>query len=455
MPGHSKKLRNPGISPAGQAFPFWEIALGAWLGLLLLKAGNPVVLSDQIQAPTNLAEFIWATWPVTWATLIYLIPLALCTISILTAQDKEGFGFKLSLTEKVLLSLPAAWLAWQCLAAMGSVDTSLTRPTLIHFATLAGCFYVTGLTARFKGGSVWFFIALAPFFLIMIRSGWNQHFGGLAATREWFFSQPDWQSYPRDYIDKLSSERIFGTLVYPNALAQAILIWCPPLTVCIWSALHKWSNQGRLILGSILPVISLACLYWSQSKAGWLVCLGMIFVISMRLPFSKKIKWLLAASLIVVGLTAFFVRYADYFNKGATSVGARMDYWSAAWTTAKENPWTGTGPGTFMRSYAKIKPHEAEMARLTHNDYLQQASDSGWPGFLLYLPIFPLGLVLLWKKVWANHLHFAAWLGLLAWACQSAVEFGLYIPALSCAAFCILGWLWGVGKTIDISPGNT
>ena len=33
----------------------------------------------------------------------------------------------------------------------------------------------------------------------------------------------------------------------------------------------------------------------------------------------------------------------------------------------------------FAKTFAPIKPPEAEMARLVHNDYLEQACDSGWP----------------------------------------------------------------------------
>jgi hypothetical protein len=37
-----------------------------------------------------------------------------------------------------------------------------------------------------------------------------------------------------------------------------------------------------------------------------------------------------------------------------------------------------------MIPYRQLKAPEAEMTRLAHNDYLQQGSDSGGPGMLLY-----------------------------------------------------------------------
>jgi O-antigen ligase len=53
--------------------------------------------------------------------------------------------------------------------------------------------------------------------------------------------------------------------------------------------------------------------------------------------------------------------------------------------TAINKPIFGTGPGTFAIAYQAVKKPESEMARLTHNDYLQQASDSGFPGLITYM----------------------------------------------------------------------
>src|SRR6185312_10056714 len=71
--------------------------------------------------------------------------------------------------------------------------------------------------------------------------------------------------------------------------------------------------------------------------------------------------------------------------KGATSVGARFDYWRVAARVAISHPIVGTGPGTFQRPYGYMKRPESEMARLVHNDYLEQFSDSGFIGGLSYL----------------------------------------------------------------------
>ena len=117
---------------------------------------------------------------------------------------------------------------------------------------------------------------------------------------------------------------------------------------------------------------------------------------------------------------------------------------------AREKPVFGTGPGTFAIAYQKVKRPESEMARLVHNDYLEQASDSGVPGFVAYA-VF-IGAALAWSFPRAGGARsagsddwqtFAVWLGLLGWALQGFVEFGLYLPALAWPAFTLLGWLLG------------
>ena len=160
-------------------------------------------------------------------------------------------------------------------------------------------------------------------------------------------------------------------------------------------------------------------------------------------PLPAKTKLLVAGAFCVAGLVAFAVRNQAYFKRGATSVSARGDYWRAAVQTFRENPVFGAGPGTFGKTYSKIKPVGAEMAKLAHNDYLEQASDSGLVGFTVYLVFWAGSMALLFRRIGDDPCRFAVWLGLLGWSLQGLVEFGLYIPALAWLAFLLTGWLWG------------
>jgi len=84
------------------------------------------------------------------------------------------------------------------------------------------------------------------------------------------------------------------------------------------------------------------------------------------------------------------------------------------------------------------------MAQLVHNDYLEQASDSGLVGCVTYIGFIVGSMLALARKpqIWTNEELFLAWLGLLGWSLQSFVEFLLYIPALAWPAFTFFGLLW-------------
>jgi O-antigen ligase len=83
------------------------------------------------------------------------------------------------------------------------------------------------------------------------------------------------------------------------------------------------------------------------------------------------------------------------------------------------------------------------MARLAHNDYLEQFSDSGIVGGTLYGAWIALSLLTIGRRVWRSGdlVIFAIFLGLLGWSLQELGEFGLYIPALAWTAFTLFGVL--------------
>jgi O-antigen ligase len=113
--------------------------------------------------------------------------------------------------------------------------------------------------------------------------------------------------------------------------------------------------------------------------------------------------------------------------------------------TTTAHPLTGTGPGTFQRPYARLKAADSEMARLTHNDYLEQFSDSGIVGGFSYVAWIFIALAVVGKKIWRSRdpISLAIFAGLLGWFAQGFGEFSLYVPALAWTAFTLLGCLIG------------
>jgi O-antigen ligase len=394
---------------------------------------------------------------------------------------------------KWLAWLPAAWLGWQLLSFFQTENQAMSQATVIHFASCLAVFYlglfVLGRMRQAKL-ALW---GAALGLMLNLADACIEKFGGLEQTRNNIIEQiesgkldpatlpakvqdagktipPEIEKQiatlppgtaakvrqlPIELVKRMYSTRLYGYMFYPNALAGVILLLLP-VSLALLLGQGRW-RLARAALALGLGALGLACLYWSGSKAGWLIALVLLGAWFLDLPLSGKLKLGLAGAAMVLGLTGFAVKYADYFDRGATSVGARFGYWQAAVQTAVEEPLLGTGPGTFQIAYKRhreamkkkenargaivSKRPRAEPTRLTHNDYLQQASDSGWPGFALYAAFIGGAAWVLARRRLGDPLLIAVRLGLLAWALQGFVEFGLYIPALAWPAWLMLGWL--------------
>lgn len=433
----AKVSRKISAEPATRFSPttLFSSGFGILIGLSLLKFGNPCTFDSFVVWPENGFEWALNHWPIKvgYGLLAVLIVAGLFVARWRTALPRW------------LLILPAVWLLWQFVCAARTVDGELTRLTVIHFAACVVCFYLGLLCAGKSRTPAAFWLPVLVAFVIVIAWGLHQRFGGLEETRKYFstYVYPHLESVSPEYLKKMSSDRIFSTLFYPNSLAGVLLLLLPPLSVFLWQQSTRFTFAARCFLVGCLGIGSLACLYWSGSKGGWLIALTLALIGLLHLRFSTQLKFSLVVAVLVVGIAGFAVRYAGFFQRGATSVVARFDYWRAGLQTVAANPVFGTGPGTFGESYKRIKKPESEMAKLAHNDYLQQATDSGLPACLCYTG-WIIGI--LWfgyrkPDKPESAMAFCVWLGLLGWTIQGAMEFGLYIPAMAWTAFAISGLL--------------
>jgi O-antigen ligase len=437
-------------------------AFGAFFGLCLLKFGNLPIMAKWEAVPTDPFQFVLGfPWPIGWA---YVLLGVLTTLGLLTlfrnwparpaspaAKPLPACSwFRANWLPVVLL----LWFGWVCISSVRSVDPELTRATVAHFAAAGVCFLLGYFVLPRSPGERWLWTALLGGFVLMLAEGWGQRFGGLEETRRYFelYVRPQMADVPQEFIDRMTKGRVFATLFYPNALAGALLLFLPGVLATIAGARRWFTAPARGLLVAVVAAASLACLYWSGSKAGWLLMLVLGLLALLRLPVSARLRTGLVAALLLLGLIGFFWKHASFFEKGATSVSARFGYWRAAVQTIEARPVLGTGPGTFYHAYQRVREPGSEPTRLTHNDYLEQGSDSGLPGMVLYCILIVGALLCGWPgtllgkresraEEGACGLDFWIWLGVLGWALQSLVEFGLYIPALAWPAFALLGWL--------------
>jgi hypothetical protein len=444
---------------------YYALAFGVFLGLTIWKFGNPVILDSKVVTPVSLTDFWNDPWPPHWVNWI-IFPLVAVGAWLVLARKKMPAP-----PIRWLWLLPLVWFGWQLVAATQTVAADLTSATLGQFFGCVAAYFLGFLLFAEKRALNFLLIGILLVFTYCLVRAVVQKRYEFPQNHQLLVEgeQSGWTNFPPATLTEMKNEgiiittngldvanpmilakfakgRVNGTLVYPNALAGLILLLLP---VSLVIAFHSTIKLKPLIrLATILMAIFLGGItfIWTGSKLGWLLGIGVSGIFLLRLNWPPKLKILAVAAVLILGLGIFAVRFHNYFAAGATSVGARFDYWRAAVQITAQNPVFGSGPGTFQRPYARLKSPDAEMVRLTHNDYLEQFSDSGVIGGLAYLAWICLALAVVGKKLWRNSdlFTFAIFAGLLAWFAQGLGEFSLYIPALAWIAFTLLGSLVGL-----------
>jgi hypothetical protein len=441
----------------------YALVFGLFLGLCIWKFGNPVILDSKISTPVTFTDFLNYAWPTRWASWL-LLPLA--AIGILIGFQKKT-PWRIS---RWLWLLPLLWFGWQLVSATQSVDVGLTTVTLCQFASCLAGYFIGLFVLNSEQLMRWLLIGVLAAFTFCLVRAVDQRLFEFPSNHQTLVEgeQSGWTNYTAEtllemkqqnivittngmevanpvFLAKFAKGRVNGTLVYPNALAGIILMLFPVSITIAFGSTQRMRPVIRFSVISLTAFLGLAALFWSGSKLGWLIAMAIGGIWLFRQEWAVRLKWALLALVILLGLGIFMVRFHGYFASGATSVGARFDYWRAAAQTTSNHPLLGTGPGTFQRPYALIKNAEAEMARLTHNDYLEQFSDSGILGGIFYASWVLLALAVTGQRVWNedNPMKFAIFIGLLGWFVQGIGEFSLYVPALALTAFTLLGCLLG------------
>jgi hypothetical protein len=451
---------------------FYALAFGLFLGLCIWKFGNPVILDSEITSPNSFSEAWTDFWPTHWANWI-LLPLAIIGGLLVFKNRNGGHSEKSEIGNrkseiKWLWLLPLLWFGWQLFSATQTVDANLTSTTLWQFFGCVACYFLGAFLFGGRRALNFLLVGILAAFAFCLVSAIDQKVFEFPQSRQMLLEdeRANWTNVPPEIfrqmkqddlvittngvdvanpaiLAKFTKGRVNGTLVYPNALAGIILLLFPVSIALAFNSTKKMKSPIRFAAIALALFLGGAGFFWTGSKLGWLIAIAIGGLCLFRLNWSTRLKFVALGLILLTGLGIFAVRFQNYFAKGATSVVARFDYWHAAAQTTLANPLAGTGPGTFQRPYAKIKSPEAEMARLAHNDYLEQFSDSGIPGGIFYSAWVFLALATIVRRIWnsGDPITFAIFAGLLGWFVQGIGEFGLYIPALAWTAFTLLGCL--------------
>ena len=182
----------------------------------------------------------------------------------------------------------------------------------------------------------------------------------------------------------------FGALANSNDYAAHLLMLLPCL---LWVALTAKSIKFRIVTLGVFGYGLFAVL--SSASRGALVAVSVGIVYFLLSASNKQRVW--AAGLVAVMLFAVFSLMSQQamqrmlsFSKNSSSASdealessdIRQHLLQDAIQSALRNPIFGLGPGNFSTFEGKTRPGMWEPA---HNSYVTVASETGFPGFFLFV----------------------------------------------------------------------
>ena len=413
--------------------------LAAVAFLAPLKFGVPTISQAGIMPPDTGTQWLYFSWPNEVCVILIFVSF------IWLVLDRERMLARVDL----LFVLPLLWLLTQALAVPRTICPQSTVDTLMLFAAGVLLFYVGAWYVRDGAASARVFggLALATLFVCVLAL--QQHFGGLQETREYAAKHIDAARAPKDFLLRMTSNRVFGPFVYPNALAGFLVVAFAPTLAWIHARGRGWHAAARWLALIFAGGVMIFCLVLTGSRGG-VVAFGCMAV---------AVFWCLAPkggqrlAIVVVGALVAMIGVLVLGERGEShqislsSLESRLDYWRGAISIIKEHLWVGTGPGTFGSIYPKYKTALTEEAQAVHNNYLEMWSDSGILAFVAFAGLWIIAVRDSFRlaRQRAGDAAAAAMCGaLVGWAVHGLVDFDLYVPGVALPAFILLGMVQGL-----------
>ena len=415
-----------------------------------LKFGTPVMIQAAAPLPQDSFEWLHFSWP------NELVIIFIFAGFIWLVLDRDRMLARVDL----LFTLPLFFLLTQALAAPWTICPQATIDTLLLFAAGVLLFYVGAWYVRDGAATAQIFggLTLATLFVCLLAM--RQHFGGLAETRAYAALYVDLARAPKDFSLRMTSNRVFGSLVYPNALAGFLVVAFAPTLVWIWVRARGWDARVKWIALLFAGGVMLFCLVLTGSRGGFMA-FGVMALTIFACWFSRGERrtalWLVGLVVALVGVFLLGQR-AGFLHFGTTSLESRLDYWRGAVAIARDHPWVGTGPGTFGSIYPKYKTALTEEAQVVHNSFLQMWSDSGVLAFLAYALLWIVAVrdsFRLARQRVGDAAAMAVCGALAGWTVHGLVDFDLYAPGVALPAFILLGTVQGLKelpRTDSVTP---
>ncbi len=263
------------------------------------------------------------------------------------------------------------------------------------------------------------------------------------------FSQPDWLMMGRTQADQFLG-RSGGPFGIPNSLAAFLMLLIPATWILVF---RRHASALQRVLFGYLGISFVIGFILTVSRGGWLA-LGLALIawplLAVRKNWKLRVGGSIATTLVIMllgwGVYSLNTNTRERFDQMVVESGewTRPVMWQGAWNLFQENPWWGSGAGSYNILFEKHRPvHYQHEPQWAHNDYLNTLSDYGAVGFVLFFGV-SLGVffccyfrhkskpaprsvsswdgVLFWQAIAV---------GVLAFSIQLVVDFHFKIPALA------------------------
>ncbi|UGQ10596.1 O-antigen ligase family protein [Yinghuangia sp. ASG 101] len=242
--------------------------------------------------------------------------------------------------------------------------------------------------------------------------------------------------------DALSGAALAEPLGYGNAngalVAQAVAAAC-------LAALAAPSDRRRgdmHVLAGLLALAAFATRSLTAVFGAVAVLLVGLTALSARRRGSFVLAGAVAVALVVAGTVSLGGDRAERAS-GVRSTAAdglterRIDLWHDAFESAKDNPWRGTGPGTFLaRSPTARADSDTKSA---HSQWLRQAAEQGVPGVVLLAALLGWAYVRLWRSRQDPAVVAVGAVALTAFAVHASMDYVAEFPPVLVAVGVVLG----------------
>ena len=345
--------------------------------------------------PTTMKPMNFRTFLIYFSAVSVALPIAVISLS------------------KILLFLCAlAVIAnkWKHRRSSAGTFPGATSPViLLTFAILAASIlWSTGttdeaLTSITKHGK----LLLIPIFLCLVRSrretliALTFFMGGQA-----FLLVSTWVMYTGVALPwAISKEAGISYAVFSSYLDQSIMT--AVLAAFCWHMRSYAPTRYRTPIALIFVVMALTCVFFLfQGRTGHVVAIGLIsLAIFWEMP--RKFRGLVLAIPFVMALLLVsisdkvrhgFVEISssiEYFSKTgdiSTSSGTRLNLWHRSLQSIGENPWIGTGAGSWNREFNRQEALHApktfvEITGNPHQEYLLWGVELGILGLALFCAV--------------------------------------------------------------------